>query len=351
MKKTPLYNLLSWEDSLKILSKLQLRLYKCVFTNNLKKALTFQKLILISKSCRLLAIREITQKDSYKNIPGSDGKTYLSFTERFQLNEYIKASIYNWFPSPIKQTIVLKKDGTKNILSILTISDRCWQCIVKFCLEPAHEARFNIRNLGYRAQIQIHQVQKLFLSNLCSDSYGKQKRILIINLEQSFTKVDINYLLKKLILPRSIKLGIFRLLNLGFKPMFSKNIGLNNNDNNINSLLCNILLDGIENIHPCIHFGYEIAFFLKPCDNETDINNKVNKFLSTIALNSELIKVKLYSSLTGFDFLGWNFKVNIWDETISVPSFNNYQTFLSRIKHIINNSNYGAVRYKRYNLN
>lgn len=348
MKKTATYNILSWEESLGILSRLQLRLYKCVFTHNLDRALSFQKLIIISKSCRLLAIREMTQKDINKNIAGIDGKTCLSFTERFQLNEFIKLNVCKWLPSPIKHTTIIKKDGSKDNISIPTISDRCWQCIVKYSLEPAHEACFNIRNLGYRQQINIHQSQKLFIYNLCQASYGKQKRIFIINLEKFFNRLNLNYLLKKLILPRSLKLGIFRSLNLGLKPIY-KETANNNTYNDLNSLLCNIILEGIENIHASIHFGYEIAFFLKPKENEVILCNNINKFLLSIGSRPDLINSQIYSSLNGFDFLGWNFKVSKLGEIVCIPNFKNHQNFLLRVKRIINNSNYGAVRVKLYN--
>lgn len=343
MKKSFNHYSLDWDDSIKILSKLQLRLYKCILTHNFKRALTFQKLIIISKSSRLIAIREMTQKDTNKNVSGLDGKTCLSFTERFQLNEHLKLNICNWFPNPIKCTNMIRKDGRKDVIYISTISDRCWQCLVKFCLEPAHEANFNIRNLGYRQQIQIHQVQKLISINLCSQSYGKQKRILHLNLEEFFNELNFTYLLRKLILPRSLKLGIFRSLNLGFKIMFSKNINIVTGTSDLSSLLSNVILDGIENIHSCIHFGYDIVFFLKPLHNEIIISNKLISFLSRIG-NTVKLKFKILPTTSGFDFLGWNFRISQLGKVLIVPSFYNYQNFIFRVKHIINNSNYGAVR-------
>jgi hypothetical protein len=51
----------------------------------------------------------------------------------------------------------------------------------------------------------------------------------------------------------------------------------------------------------------------------------------------------LVSSLKGFDFLGWKFRVGLDGSFFCFPSFENYQNFLLRVKHILNNSNFGAV--------
>ena len=349
MENNFLYNFLSWENSFKILYMLQLRVYKCVFVANLSRAFAFQKLIILSKSSRLLAIREMTQINANKGISGIDGKTCLSFIERFQLNEFLRLNVYNWFPSSIKKINTLRKDGISSFLYISTISDRCWQCMVKFSLEPAHEACFNIRNLGYRPLIHVHQLQKLIFHNLRLESFGKQKRIFIINIQTPVNEFDYSYLLKKLVLPRGLKLGIFRSLNLGFKVMFTSTINYIQFSSDLSSLLCNIFLDGIETVHPSsVRFGNQLLIFLKPLDNEIFIFEKVKNFLFYLGFQSDNLNPCLFSSLIGFDILGWNFRVSRFGDLFCVPSFKNYHYFLSRIKHIINNSNFGAVCFLIY---
>jgi retron-type reverse transcriptase len=81
------WRLLSWEKSMNNLYRVQKRLFKSVCVADFRKALQIQKLILNSNSARLLAIREVTQISATRKIPGIDGKTFLSFTDRFELNE------------------------------------------------------------------------------------------------------------------------------------------------------------------------------------------------------------------------------------------------------------------------
>ena len=54
-------------------------------------------------------------------------------------------------------------------------------------------------------------------------------------------------------------------------------------------------------------------------------------------------KTKLTATTDGFDFLGWNFRVQKNGKFRSRPSMDNYKAFRKKVKAIINNSNYGAV--------
>jgi hypothetical protein len=170
----------------------------------------------------------------------------------------------------------------------------------------------------------------------------EQKRILKVDLSDNFSIFDFNCLMKKIIAPRSIKLGIFRLLEKGFALEF---LGENFLSSSLSSLLLNILLNGIENFHNCLRYGYFILYFLRPQDNEKLLLNQVLSFLSKTGLKADLSKAKIFSPLNGFDFLGWHFKFSekSFRGLYIFPSFQNYQDFLRRIKRIINNSNYGSV--------
>jgi 5-methylcytosine-specific restriction endonuclease McrA len=54
-------------------------------------------------------------------------------------------------------------------------------------------------------------------------------------------------------------------------------------------------------------------------------------------------KTKLTAPTDGFDFLGWNFLVQKNGKFRCVPSVDNYKSFRKKVKHIVNNSNYGAT--------
>lgn len=326
---------ISWDSSYKDLFLFQKRLFKSVFIGDYKISLILQKLIFKSNFARLLAIREVTQISTYKGIPGIDGKVCLTFTERFQLNEFLKNHCNNWQFQNVKSISFILKEGT-TLLNIPTISDRAWEVLVSFIITPVHEAIFHPRNLGFREGISHHLLQDLTLCNISKYSFGYEKRILLINLKGIFIYFDKNKLLSKILSPRGVKFGIFRCLNKGVLLSYDKNSFY------FSWLFANIILDGIEKIHCCLRFGYDLLFFLKPFDNEKDILSKVYLFLTFLGLNYKYISfVKILKATDGFDLLDWRFYINNLNESICVPSFNNYQNFLRKIKPIINNSNYG----------
>jgi retron-type reverse transcriptase len=84
-------------------------------------------------------------------------------------------------------------------------------------------------------------------------------------------------------------------------------------------------------------------FFLKPQDNANEILKHIEDFLHQIGLNIKAEKTKLVSATDGFDFLGWHFIVQKNGKFKSTPSEDNFKAFKTKVKFIVNNSNYGAT--------
>ncbi len=83
-------------------------------------------------------------------------------------------------------------------------------------------------------------------------------------------------------------------------------------------------------------------FILKPQDDAEAILDKVSEFLALRGMNISEKKTKITAATDGFDFLGWNFKVQKNGKFRCRPSVDNFQAFRKKVKTIINNSNYGA---------
>ena len=171
---------LSWKKSSRTLISLQKRLYKSILVGDTKKSLSLQNLILISNCSRLLAIREVTQISLNRRVSGIDGKTSLTFIERFHLNEFLRLNFNKWMPQSLRKVLSVDKKGKVKLFKISTISDRAWQVLIRFSLEPAHEAVFNPRSYGFRLGHSIYEIQNFFMLNLDRSSFGTQKRILSI---------------------------------------------------------------------------------------------------------------------------------------------------------------------------
>lgn len=332
------WNTLSWEKARSNLYRLQKRIFKSVLVGDLQKCLQIQKLLISSNSACLLAIRLVSQTES-KLTPEKKLNLSLSFTEKFDLVRILQKNSTNWSPQKSKNIFFRQHESSIYKKGLFTFADKCWQTLITFALEPAHEAIFSPRNFGSRNSLCVYDAQKLLFLNLNKASYGFQKRVLILKFRYTYESFDYNILLKKIIAPRSIKLGIFRFLKSGFYPCF--NDAFFSSTLNLENLLANVMFHGVESISNSVRYGSNFLIFLNPADDESLVITKLNKYFSFLGSNFFLENLKIYSVYEGFNFLNWHFK--LYNNSLYCsPSIENYRNFLKRVKLIINNSNYGS---------
>ncbi len=99
---------------------------------------------------------------------GIDGVTFKEFDSNLGDNLF---KIWNrlasgsYFPPAVKEVGIPKKDGSKRMLGIPTISDRISQMVVKIYLEPRFEKLFHNDSYGYRpnrnAHMALEKAQKM----------------------------------------------------------------------------------------------------------------------------------------------------------------------------------------------
>ena len=335
-----LWKSFNWKKASKRLFRLQKRVYKAVQRLDKRNARKLQKLILKSKGARMLAIRQVTQLNAGKRTAGIDGKASLTFEERFDLETQISLKHTNWKHQKLREIPIPKKDGTTRMLKVPTISDRAWQCLAKYALEPAHEATFHARSYGFRTGRSAHNAQKHLFDNLNSRVNGINKRVIELDIEKCFDRINHSAIMDNLIAPAGLKLGIFRCLkagtNIGFPDQGTPQGGV------VSPLLANIALNGIENIQPSVRYADDMVILLKPSDNAELILAEISAFLSARGMKVSERKTKVTATRDGFDFLGWHFKVQSNGKFRCVPSMDNHRAFRKKVKSIVNNSNYGA---------
>ncbi|MBD2197205.1 MULTISPECIES: group II intron reverse transcriptase/maturase [Calothrix] len=332
---------LPWKQFRKNLFRLQKRVYKAVRVGDTRKAKSLQRLILKSTSAILLAIRQVTQLNAGKKTAGTDGKASLTFEQRLKLSEELKSKANNWSHQALREIPIPKKDGKTRILKVPTIADRAWQCLAKYALEPAHETTFHARSYGFRPGRSAHDAQKHLYDNLNSHANGKDKRVIELDIEKCFDRINHSAIMERLVAPKGIKLGIFRCLKAGVNPEYPEQGTPQGGV--VSPLLANIALNGIESIHPSVRYADDMVILLKPKDNADEILGKISQFLAERGMKVSEKKTKLTASTDGFDFLGWHFRVQGNGKFRCFPSMDNFKTFRKKVKHIVNNSNYGAT--------
>ncbi|MBN3911108.1 MAG: reverse transcriptase N-terminal domain-containing protein [Nostoc sp. NMS1] len=361
-KTSESWKALPWKKFRRNLFRLQKRVYKAVQVGDKRKARSLQKLILKSTSARFLAIRLVSQLNAGKKTAGIDGKKSLSFEERFNLEELLKMNSGNWKHQGLREIPIPKKDGTTRMLKIPTIADRAWQCLAKYALEPAHEATFHARSYGFRTGRSAHDAQKYIFLNLSSSANGIEKRVIELDIEKCFDRINHSAIMDELIAPKGLKLGIFRCLKAGVNPEFPEQGTPQGGV--VSPLLANIALNGIESIHryhenqgqritgktsasditePSVRYADDMVIILRPEDDVTEILERINEFLRKRGMNISQKKTKVTAATDGFDFLGWHFKIQKNGKFRSIPSVDNFKALRKKVKHIVNNSNYGAT--------
>ena len=328
-----------WKKFLKVVFRLQRRIFKAIREDDTAKARRLQKLILTSHAARMLAIRQVTQLNTGKKTAGSDGKKSLTFKERFQLEVTLKKQIKDWQHQGLREIPIPKKDGSIRLLKVPTIADRAWQCLVKYALEPAHEATFHARSYGFRPGRSTHDAQKVLFLNLSSQNNGNTKRVLELDIEKCFDRISHKAILDRVIAPDFIISGIRRCLKSGVNPKFPEQGTPQGGV--VSPLLANIALNGIEQIGKSIRYADDMIFILNPDESAEILLAKIESFLRLRGMNISQKKTKVTATIDGFDFLGWHFYVQKSNGKFrSTPSMENFQAFRKKIKDIITKSNY-----------
>ncbi len=331
-----LWKKLPWKKFRVTLFRLQRRIYQAVRNGDLARARNLQKLVLKSAAARMLAIRQITQLNRGKQTAGVDGVKSLDILERFK-TFFCLGNIKNWKPSELRRIPIPKKNGKMRILSVPTIYDRIWQCIVKYALEPAHEATFHANSYGFRPGRGAHDAQKLVYLRLSSNVRGYEKRVIELDIKKCFDTISHSAIMDRLIAGNEMKAAVFRSLKAGAFPGFpdegTPQGGV------FSPLLANIALNGIEELHTCVRYADDMLFFLKPKDNADKILSKVENFLAERGMHISMEKTKVTPATQGFDFLGWHCKVQKNKKYRCTPSTDNYKAFMLKVKTIITNSN------------
>ncbi len=328
-----------WKKFRKIVFRLQRRIFKAVRKGDTAKAKRLQKLIITSHAARMLAIRQVTQLNTGKKTAGIDGKKSLTFYERFQLERVLRKHAKDWQHQGLREIPIPKKDGSIRLLKVPTIADRAWQCLVKYALEPAHEATFHARSYGFRPGRSTHDAQKVLFMHLRSQCNGITKRILELDIEKCFDRISHKAILDRIIAPDFIINGIRRCLKSGINPQFPEQGTPQGGV--VSPLLANIALNGIEQLGRCVRYADDMVFFLKPGECAEELLARIENFLSNRGMNVSQRKTKVTAATDGFDFLGWHFYVQKNNGKFrSTPSMENFQAFRKKIKDIITKSNH-----------
>jgi len=175
--------------------KYQQRIFRAEIDGLVRKRKKLQRRLILSKDAKLLAVRQVTERNKGKRTTGVDEVTIVSNKEKMKLASTLALETKKSKARPIRRVFIPKpgKD-VKRPLGIPTIRDRAQQCLAKYAIEPQWEATFEPNSYGFRpGRCCQDAIAGLWLSLRHGD-----RVILDADIQKCFDKIDHEKLLDKL---------------------------------------------------------------------------------------------------------------------------------------------------------
>ena len=138
---------IDWKRIQKMVYRLQTRIFKAKRRGDTKQVHRLQKLLMKSRSAKLLAVRRVSQDNAGKKTAGVDGIKSLTPKQRLDLAD----NLYLTGKSKPTRRVMIPKPGTteERPLGIPCMIERARQMLVKLALEPEWEAVFEPNTYGF----------------------------------------------------------------------------------------------------------------------------------------------------------------------------------------------------------
>lgn len=234
----------------------------------------------------------------------------------------------SYFPPPVKEVEIPKKDGKMRKLGIPTISDRVAQTVVKEYLEPRFEKLFSETSYGYRPGKNAHQALEAVRQNC-----RKHDWVIDLDIKGFFDNIDHDKLMlavEKHVNEKWCLIYIRRWLQM---PVQTKNEELIQKQGKgtpqggvISPLLANLFLHytmdkWLEKSHPSVKYVRYADDAILHCRSKQQaeyVLRNLNKRMGACGLELHPEKTKLVyckdyrrqesHSTVKFDFLGFSFQ-------------------------------------------
>ena len=144
--------------------RIQERIFRAAKAGDGARVANLQKLLARSRSAKLLAIRQVTQRNAGRSTPGIDGVVCRTPEDRVTLLES-GLDLTGYKPKPVRRVYIPKANGKLRPLGIPTVKDRVMQAVVKLALEPEWETRFEANSYGFRpGRCTMDAIEAVFIA-------------------------------------------------------------------------------------------------------------------------------------------------------------------------------------------
>lgn len=137
--------------------------------------------------------------EAYKKVKANRGSAGVDEVSMEEFHEHRSKHLYklwnriasgSYFPPPVKEVEIPKKDGRVRKLGIPTIADRVGQMVIKDCLETRFEAIFSNNSYGYRPGRNAHMALASVRNNCWKTDW-----VIDLDIKGFFDNIDHNKLM------------------------------------------------------------------------------------------------------------------------------------------------------------
>lgn len=387
VEQSPMYewNTIAWRKVQRNVFKLQKRIYQASSRGDVKTVHKLQRLLIKSRSAKLIAVRKVTQDNQGKKTAGIDGVKSLNPEERLELSNKLRIESKPK-AKPVRRVWIPKSGSDeKRPLGIPTISERASQTLVKMALEPEWEAQFEPNSYGFRPGRSTQDAIRAIHTAI----NHKAKYALDADIAKCFDKIEHKALLNKLNTSPKIRKQIKVWLKAGVMDegqLFPTQEGTMQGGP-LSPLLANIALHGMENTIKAKfprkkHLAFSSPQVIRYADDIVVLHAEeqvikqckeiLEETLKEMGLELKPGKTKIVHTLEqvdgqiGFNFLGFEirqYKVgnnksdkNRWGKVIGFktlikPSKQAINKQLEKIREIINHNQYSTQKQLIEELN
>lgn len=346
-----------WNKVKRYVNKQRHRIFRAESEGKYRKVREIQRMLTRSSAIIKLAILRVTQTNKGRRTPGVDGFVARSDAQRGKLFVKIRnRNIKKHNPKPVKRIYIPKKNGKTRSLGIPTILDRVYQEILRLVLEPQWEARFEPTSYGFRPARRTHDALERIFFNSKS---GKWNYVFEGDFKACFDTLSHDFIIEKLegfpyvdVVEKILKSGYVDEENYYPTTQGTPQGGL------LSPLLANIALTGLED---CLNIsyktyarkdGYEIIqtrgnyrsvryaddflIFAQSKEEIKEVYSILESYLKDRGLILAEDKTKITTLKEGFNFLGFNIKMEDNRKCIIKPSKESIKDARSKITEVFN---------------
>jgi len=337
--------------------RLQCKIYKAMRHKNIKYVSKLQKILINIFATRYTIVEELMSHNLSYEVANKKEVIFPKNIDDIKCIEDLSKKCNKPKYFSVQKIPTTKPKEERKVFQKLTTADQIVKCVWTRTLNPTHKATFSCESHKFRPGKNQWDLQKAISIWVNKLSPSFKAKILKMEIDSRFDKMDHNLLMKELVLPQKNKIGIFRILKTGIS---NRNI-LNSNEKvtrkALKPFLGNLALHKVENLNESKNFqkqvlkpkcyfskGFRYAnnvlYIIEENENEDVLVGRIKDFLKSRSLELNITKLDITKIADGFNLLEWRFGINKKGKLVSYPHKDHWIAYRTKIKLILKNSRY-----------